>query len=245
MYDEILEDLRDLPEIREKGAGSGRCASPNGLEPLDGGGGVLRMSGENRLINREGGCACTDQAGNFLSGGVREVDGKGLLLAVVLVKGEGSEGQRSGEDRFHRRFRICLRELPFVHEDGLLPRNRTVDHRLAVIRVGVEIPRGAIDLDGGEAAGDVALAVVPRDLAIRHQINSAIVLLPQDRLDDLSLGVSELRGADLSLVESSNRPPQGLLVERVANARIIPDNRGSDQVEPSGQRGRIWIMGIV
>ena len=120
-----------------------------------------------------------------------------------------------------------------------------MDYRLAVIRVGVEIPREAIDLDGGEAAGDVALAVVPRDLAIRHQINSAIVLLPQDRLDDLSLGVSELRGADLSLVESSNRSPQGLLVERVANARIIPDNRGSDQVEPSGQRGRIWIMGIV
>src|SRR2546427_13132971 len=105
MYDEILEDLRDLPEIREKGEGSVPFARPNALEPLDGEREVLRMSGENRLINLDVGCACTDQAGIFLSEGVREVDGKGLLLAVVLVKCQRSEGQRSREDGFHRRFR--------------------------------------------------------------------------------------------------------------------------------------------
>ena len=192
------------------------------------------MPGENRLVDLDVGCPCADQAGNFLSEGVRGVEGEWLFLSVVLVKCERRQGQRSREDRFHRSFRIRLRELPFVHEDRFFPGNRAVDHGLAIVCVRVKIPREPVDLDGGEPAGDVALAVIPRDLAIRHEIDSALVLFPQDDLDDLALRVSELRGADLSLVESSNRPPQGLLFERVADARIIPDNRGSDQTEPSG-----------
>src|SRR2546430_8560577 len=75
------------------------------------------MPGENRLVNLDMGCPCADQAGNFLSEGVRGIEGEWLFLSVVLVKCERRQGQRSREDRFHRSFRIRLRELPFVHED--------------------------------------------------------------------------------------------------------------------------------
>src|SRR5438132_13408428 len=66
-------------------------------------------------------------------------------------------------------------------------------------------------------------------MAISDDVDSGIVLFLQDGLHDVPLRASQVIGADLTLVESGDCPPQRLLFEGVANPGIIPDDRGSDQ----------------
>src|SRR2546425_864970 len=67
-------------------------------------------------------------------------------------------------------------------------------------------------------------------LACGYAPGSGIVLLLQDSLHGVPLRASQVMGANLTFVESGDRPPQRLLFEGVANPGIIPDDRGSDQV---------------
>src|SRR2546428_6472109 len=134
------------------------------------------MPGKNRLVHLDVCRARPDQSGGLLPQGVREVEGQPLLVAVVLIKRERCEGERPREDRFHGCLRIRPCELPFARVDGLLPCDWPSDHGLTIVCVLVEIPREAVDLDGRESTRDVALAVVPCDLAIRDVVDSTLAL---------------------------------------------------------------------
>src|SRR5205823_2454744 len=104
-----------------------------------------------------------------------------------------------------------LGECPFVEQDRSLPRDGAADHGLAIVRIRVEIPRQAIDLNRCEFSCQMTLTVVPRDLTVRDDLDARLVLLPQHGLDDLPLERFQRGFVDLAFVEARNPPTKDLL----------------------------------
>ena len=203
------------------------------------------MARQDRLVELDLGGSAADQTRDLLPERAREVERERLLRTIVLVIRKGREREGTGQDGFHGRLRVRLGELPFVPEDGLFPGDRSAHDRLTVVRVRVEVPNESADLDGRELSRDVALTVVPRNLAVGDRVDPGLVLLAQDRLDDLPFRGSQLGRVDLPFVETGNRTAKGLLLRPFANPRVTANDRRSDQEWASREERWAWMMGIV
>src|SRR5438309_5202224 len=154
------------------------------------------MAGEDRLIDLDVRRTCLDERTHFFPDCRCEIESERLLGPIVYVQRQRGESHGPSQDRLHGSLRVRLSELPFVHEYGLLPPNRSADDRLSIVRVRVEVPHKPVDLDGREFPREVALAVVPGDLPIRDEVDADLILLTKDvpnriSLDDLEVCLTD------------------------------------------------------
>src|SRR6266571_9262277 len=182
------------------------------------------MPGQDRFIDLHVRGTRMDERSDLLSDRRREIECERLFRSIVLVEGERGEGHGSGQDRFHRNLGVRLSKLPFVGEHRRLPSDRSVDDRLPIVRVRVEVAHQSVRLDGSEFSREMALAVIPGDLPVRDEIDADLVLLTKDLPDRISLDGLELGLADFASIEPSDSPSEGLLLGGLSNPWVSPND---------------------
>src|SRR5947209_20186779 len=165
-----------------------------------------------------------DERFDLLSDRRREIERERLFRSIVLVEGERGEGDGSGQDRFHRSLGVRWSKLPIVGEARRLPSDRSMDARLPLVCVRVEVTHQSVRLDGREFSREMALAVVPGDLPVRDEIDADLVLFAKDLSDRISLDSLELGFDDLASIEARDPPSQGLLFGGLSDPWIGPND---------------------
>ena len=87
-----------------------------------------------------------------------------------------------------------------------------------------EIPDEAVHLDPGEMAGEVALAVIPRDLPVRREGDPRRALFLDDLPHDGSLDLPQLFLGEDPFVELRDRTAERLLLGGVPDSRVAADD---------------------
>ena|ERR1700722_19415551 len=94
------------------------------------------------------------------------------------------------------------------------------NHRLAKIKVGIEIPLQASDLDIGEFGRNVRDRVVPANLSVGDHFEAGFELVGDGEARHLVLGVEEVRRITFATIERGDGATKSLDFGSVADARI-------------------------
>ena len=126
-------------------------------------------------------------------------------------------------------------ETEIFRDERVAPLGCAGNHRLAKIKVCVEIALQAGDLDVGEFGREVRDRVVPTNLAIGDHFKAGFQLVGDSAANHFVFGIEEIRGVAFATIERSSGTAEGLELRAVADARIAA---GICEVQP----GKRWVM---
>jgi hypothetical protein len=125
------------------------------------------------------------------------------------------------------------REAEILCDQRVSPVGDASNHRLAKIKIGIEIALQAGDFDIVEFGREVRNRIVPPDLSICDDFDSGFQLVGDSAARHFIFGIEEVGRVAFAAIASSSGAPENLKFRCVADSRIAAS---ASKV----QTGKLW-----